>query len=1713
MALQFIAYAFYPLVDFPWEANLIKVLRAIAIHTSRFPMSENGSEHIYFAFAFMGFFICVNVLAAFSATLLRWDWPVQLARVCLKAYRTILFVPIVRALTQALFGCSRESGAHPFLPGYTCGDNTHIILAAVSCIFLILFMLFISLAAGCMYDTDGNPRSRTASIDCKSDGWDSIYFHFTHLIFLIVFAGAHNHASRYYLAVLLFVVGVGLAAYQVYVLPYYNDMYQAAIIFAYFLLAWTGVGSFAATLLPNTSGTAVILFCGFPVLLIASVLAVRSRYSYVESLRDMDLTSPLLFELRARIISQGLRDTSGLYFDETQESEDVAKRIRSDCEHLLQLGIERFPNDARLHLVFTTFFLYIIDNKVLAYSELQAVESCEPAWDVHFFVQHFRYVLDLATIASQSREVQSYLEFKTRKEVADDCVRTGAKSIFEFWSELLRSAPDINMLSQLGHMSRTAMTKASYNYDKLLEINPNSVPVLRSYGVFVLDLMGDVPRASVLFKRAEDVEKQRKKSQNMNMQRGNFLQHMESNLDIFDERNAVFGVIVDRRRIGIIESVNFAGRKLFGYPQTSDMVGQNISMTIPRPLSDVHDELLIDFLNRGTSRILNTTRVAFALHKNGHIFPINLYIRWADQGNGKMVGVIQPIEVKRDVHLIIDRETNVIQYATTSCYEFFGVTKDQVANKLLKLWDLLPMLNDKEDIDLTDRCWEQIVMRSGLTCIGFNQSSGEHFGVQAWILDVQVGGRDATFVKIHVFNADTDSDEEEESYIFGGEYDSDDEDDTQNDNESMTSSMSGSMASGSYYSNSLPSRSSMSSNSQAQQVLQQQQSILQQQQLAEEDEEDEFHDAHMHLYGRKPGQLLSAIDTFDVLPPLHEEGEAEDEDEDEEDEQMQGKEIMHDANGRAIAWAAPKAATESISDDNMSVSRSSMISDGSKRSLSDVLEDLKRKKRQNRRRKRALGLETSESVVTEATTTVSQQNALAAAKQNQQFMEMAAILLNKRGYKKLMRVIAQENSHTSRWLRRLSRFFLLLLVGVCALSIALYAVITDYLHYSHEQLHRVVAGMEREAIIQDNINHIRLSTMITPDSVAMLARTSAFPIATEAEMHKEIIDRVKTSDARFRTLTNIVNDRNSHSKLRTLLTEDVIPMHVMISGEVSFDYMGLLEALESFVAMSFEAVTIDPALLDINNNHAAYFTISNGLRQIPEVLDLASTYMQEVLADSNTKAMWISIAITLVAAALIIFVFMVFVRPIVMHIERGKARVLVMFMNIPKNVRRMLRRRAYLAMKDETEVNESEPEIVFNEDDENKSMTSTLRDTQSTATSRAASALLEDRLGVTQRYNLYMNDKIRQHLQEDSTALAKEIELQRQNASKKLSEGLPDSPGQSPKVDKSTVKANAEDEHNADNTVDQHVSRYNIMVIFSKYAFFFCFVVLYFIIVAYYTTVRLDDVTESAKLASYTSQRLSTLQRSFFGLREHLFAYYDDVIANHPSNPTTVLGPFADMSRKFVENTRMLHSTALYGSPALGVSAAPYYAPYADTLFGNACTLPFDASMASAYFQQSCPVYWEGVMLYGAHYALGRVLEAIESMRQSVFGGIFAHMLGGPAHPTYAPDSPTYVSLKRQFMAIDPVVNDLLSYPLRLSPYMLWQQGKSYIQGFDTFRIVFLLCFLASLLVLYILVYSPIVHYLNISARQTRAMILVLSPSVMQVCSSVVSFREELSDE
>ncbi|MGC2049155.1 MAG: diguanylate cyclase [Gallionella sp.] len=105
--------------------------------------------------------------------------------------------------------------------------------------------------------------------------------------------------------------------------------------------------------------------------------------------------------------------------------------------------------------------------------------------------------------------------------------------------------------------------------------------------------------------------------------------------------------IVSIDTTGHILSFNRAAQRIFGYSE-QEIRGKNVSVLMPQPHRDRHDEYLSRYLQTGEAHVIGKTREVQGLRKNGTTFPMDLAISEVKLGDKHMfTGMLRDISEQK----------------------------------------------------------------------------------------------------------------------------------------------------------------------------------------------------------------------------------------------------------------------------------------------------------------------------------------------------------------------------------------------------------------------------------------------------------------------------------------------------------------------------------------------------------------------------------------------------------------------------------------------------------------------------------------------------------------------------------------------------------------------------------------------------------------------------------------------------------------------------------------------------------------------------------------------------------------------------------------------------------------------------------------------------------------------------------------------------------
>jgi PAS domain S-box-containing protein len=115
-------------------------------------------------------------------------------------------------------------------------------------------------------------------------------------------------------------------------------------------------------------------------------------------------------------------------------------------------------------------------------------------------------------------------------------------------------------------------------------------------------------------------------------------------------QTCVEGIItIDQR--GIVESFNESAERIFGYG-ANEVIGKNVSMLMPPPDRDRHDEYIARYLATGEQRIIGIGREVMGRRKDGTLFPMHLSVSEVRYGGRRIfTGFVHDVTDLRQAQL------------------------------------------------------------------------------------------------------------------------------------------------------------------------------------------------------------------------------------------------------------------------------------------------------------------------------------------------------------------------------------------------------------------------------------------------------------------------------------------------------------------------------------------------------------------------------------------------------------------------------------------------------------------------------------------------------------------------------------------------------------------------------------------------------------------------------------------------------------------------------------------------------------------------------------------------------------------------------------------------------------------------------------------------------------------------------------------------------
>lgn len=475
----------------------------------------------------------------------------------------------------------------------------------------------------------------------------------------------------------------------IYYLPYYNQRMCYLRMFSPVILGSAAfcilIGEIFNSSEQSRSSVSMLFYFLTPCLVQVTQLSMENLSKRISERKIQELANPFQVEIKARILIYELNASAAKnamsLFDDTnsaQEFEATQARIKEEIESLYSEAFRKFPTSELLYLWSGLFQLHFYSNCILAMVRCFKGTLLANKLDTQFMFYQFKRTSESFYKANMKDDAYDFVMFEKCFSEAQKKDEAVTRSQYYFWAELESKQPKIDKLVKLSGDTAKMISVAKANYQRLLQLNSKSTSAMRMFGHFLSNLNSYSDVGQRYLQKADMQEESANKSSNSNT-----ANNLTLPLSFFDSENLILKISADLETIGEILKVNSVACTLLGYLQ-AELIGRNISLLIPAPFAENHDNYMRKFHEFGEYTVIdNTNLVAFFLSKAGHILEARVLVK------------VVPNHVSAPFFMAVIKPTNP-QYEIILTTNEFVITA--FTEKCTTLFELSPLKSDHQKL-------------------------------------------------------------------------------------------------------------------------------------------------------------------------------------------------------------------------------------------------------------------------------------------------------------------------------------------------------------------------------------------------------------------------------------------------------------------------------------------------------------------------------------------------------------------------------------------------------------------------------------------------------------------------------------------------------------------------------------------------------------------------------------------------------------------------------------------------------------------------------------------------------------------------------------------------------------------------------------------------------------------------------------------------------
>ncbi|HSQ05781.1 MAG TPA: PAS domain-containing sensor histidine kinase, partial [Burkholderiales bacterium] len=156
--------------------------------------------------------------------------------------------------------------------------------------------------------------------------------------------------------------------------------------------------------------------------------------------------------------------------------------------------------------------------------------------------------------------------------------------------------------------------------------------------------------------------------------------------------DTVVDAIITIDEKGTVGTFNRAAERIFGYAK-EEVIGRNVSVLIPPPDRDRHDQYIDNYLRTGHAKVIGIGREVMARRKDGSVFPAELGISEFHLGTARFfTGIVRDISERRKLEQELYRRMRQLADADQRKDQFIGLLSHELRNPLAPVRNGLQIL-------------------------------------------------------------------------------------------------------------------------------------------------------------------------------------------------------------------------------------------------------------------------------------------------------------------------------------------------------------------------------------------------------------------------------------------------------------------------------------------------------------------------------------------------------------------------------------------------------------------------------------------------------------------------------------------------------------------------------------------------------------------------------------------------------------------------------------------------------------------------------------------------------------------------------------------------------------------------------------------------------------------------------------------------------------